>query len=241
MGGIRGLRGIGEDNSASIEVMKKMGVAVLTAAVIAGTGLAFKNFVDPYEAIYKVVDGDTFILENNKQAVRLFGIDAPELVNCYGQESLSRLSGLLKQNKVQLKEPVVDKFGRIVALVYVNGRLINETMIKEGYAAYRSEPGSGKEAMKTAHESAKSGKTGIYSPVCTDEVSPNPECNIKGNHDLDRNEDLYLLPTCPYYDLVIIRRFEGDKWFCSESEAKKAGFKISPACGLGTNRTPLSE
>ena len=218
-----------------------MGVAVLTAVVIAGTGMAFKNFVDPYETVFRVVDGDTFILEANKQAVRLFGIDAPELVNCYGQESLSRLSEILEKGKVQLKEPVVDKFGRIVALVYVNGKLVNETMIKEGFAAYRSEPGSGKEAMKAAHEQAKSAKTGIYSPVCTDEAPADPKCTIKGNNDLDRNENLYLLPACPYYHTVIIRRFEGDQWFCSESEAKKAGFKLSPACGLGTNRTPLPE
>lgn len=217
--------------------MKKVGVAVLTAVAIAGTGLAFKNFVDPYETVYKIVDGDTFILENNKQAVRLFGIDAPEMDNCYGPESNSRLSELLKKGKVQLKEPVVDKFGRVVALAYVNGKLINEIMIKEGYAAYRSEPGSGKEAMKAAHELAKSKKIGIYSKACTDEVPPNPKCNIKGNHDLDRNEDLYLLPTCPYYHTVIIRRFEGDKWFCSESEAQKTGFKLSSACGFGTNRT----
>lgn len=225
----------------TIKVMRKMGLAVLTAVAIAGTGMAFKNFVNPYENIYDVVDGDTFILENNKQAIRLYGVDAPELANCYGPESLSRLSQLLEQKKVQLKEPVVDKFGRIVALAYVNGKLVNEIMIKEGYAAYRSEPGSGKEAMKAAHESAKSGKIGIYSPVCTDEAPPDPECNIKGNNDLDRNENLYLMPSCPYYHTVIIRRFEGDRWFCSESEAKKAGFKLSTACGLGTNRTPVPE
>lgn len=217
--------------------MKKMGLAMLTVATIAGTSWAVKNFVNPYETVYKIADGDTFILENNKQTIRLFGIDAPEIGNCYGPESYARLSELLKKKQVQLKEPVVDKFGRVVALVYVNGQLINEIMIKEGYAAYRSEPGSGKEAMKAAHELAKSKKVGIYSQVCTDEVPPNPQCNIKGNHDLDRNEDLYLLPDCPYYSSVIIRRFEGDRWFCSESEAKKAGFKISSACGLGTNRT----
>jgi endonuclease YncB( thermonuclease family) len=239
IGEIREIGGMRENNSASIKVMKKMGLAVLAAVVIAGSGIAFKNFVDPYETVFRVVDGDTFILEANKQAIRLFGIDAPELNNCYGEESLSRLSRLLSKGKVQLKEPVVDKFGRIVALVYVNGKLANETMIKEGYAAYRSEPGSGKEAMKAAHESAKSGKIGIYSSTCTDETPPDPKCAIKGNNDLDRNENLYLLPTCPYYDSVIIRRFEGDQWFCSESEAKKANFKLSSACGLGTNRTPL--
>ena len=214
-----------------------MGLVVLTVVAVVGTGMFFKNFVNPYETVYKIADGDTFILENNKQAIRLFGIDAPENGNCYGPESYSRLSELLKKKQVQLKEPIVDKFGRVVALVYVDGRLINEIMIREGYAAYRSEPGSGKEIMKAAHEVAKSKKIGIYSSVCTDEVPPDPKCAIKGNHDLDRDEYLYLLPSCPYYAPVIIRRFEGDRWFCSESEAKKAGFKLSSACGLGTNRT----
>lgn len=203
--------------------MKKIGLAVLATAAI---GL----FVNPYEKVYKIADGDTFILENNKQTVRLFGIDAPEMANCYGPESYARLDGLLKKRQVQLKEPVVDKFGRVVALVYVDGKLINEIMIKEGFAAYRSEPGSGKEAMKAAHEIAKSNKIGIYSKACTDEAPPISKCNIKGNHDLDRNEYLYLMPECPYYNAVIVRRFEGDRWFCSVSDAQKAGFKISTAC-----------
>lgn len=210
---------------------------MLTVVTVVGTGLIFKNFVNPYETVYKIADGDTFILENNKQAIRLFGIDAPEINNCYGPESYSRLSQLLKGKQVQLKEPLVDHFGRIVALVYVDGKLINEIMIREGFAAYRSEPGSGKEFMKAAHEVAKSKKIGIYSSACTDEVPPNPKCAIKGNYDLDRNEYLYLTPDCPYYSLVTVRRFEGDRWFCSESEAKKAGFTISSACALGTNRT----
>ena len=193
-------------------------------------------FVNPYEKVYKIADGDTFILENNKQTIRLFGIDAPEMDNCYGPESYARLDELLKKRQVQLKEPVVDKFGRVVALVYVDGQLINEIMIREGFAAYRSEPGSGKEAMKAAHEIAKTNKIGIYSKTCTDKTPPNNKCNIKGNHDLDRNEYLYLTADCPYYSLVTVRRFEGDRWFCSISEAQKAGFKISSACGLGINR-----
>lgn len=223
--------------SRSKKSVAKATAAVLAAAAIAGAGLAFRHFVDPYEAVYKIADGDTFILENNKQTVRLFGIDAPEADNCYGPESYSRLSTLLKKRRVQLKEPLVDHFGRVVALVYVDGRLINETMIREGYAAYRSEPGSGKEAMYAAHEYAKAHKIGIYSSACTDEVPPDPKCNIKGNHDLDREEFLYLLPTCPYYSLVTIKRFEGDQWFCNQTAAQKAGFTLSSACDLGTSRT----
>lgn len=217
--------------------MKKTSAAVLTAIVVAGSALVFRNFVNPYEKVFKIADGDTFILEQNKQTVRLFGIDAPGLDQCYGYKAYSRLNSLLKKRQVQLKEPVVDKFGRIVALVYIDGKLINEIMIREGFAAYRSEPGSEKEAMKTAHELAKSGKIGIYSSACTDELPPDPGCAVKGNHDLDRDEYLYLTPQCPYYSLVTIRRFEGDRWFCNELEAKKAGFTKSPACALGQNRS----
>lgn len=218
--------------------MKKLGVAILAVTTIVGTGLAFRHFVDPYETIDKIADGDTFILVANHQTVRLFGIDAPESGNCYGPEAYSRLSELLKKKKVQLKEPLVDHFGRIVALVYVDGKLVNETMIKEGFAAYRSEPGSGKEAMKAAHEYAKTHKIGIYSSACTDAAPPDPKCPVKGNNDLDRDELLYLTPDCPYYDQVIIKRFEGDRWFCTAAEAKKAGFTISPACSMGINRAP---
>jgi endonuclease YncB( thermonuclease family) len=217
--------------------MRKTVAVVLTAAAVAGTALTFRHFINPYETVYKIADGDTFILTQNKQTIRLFGIDAPDLENCFGDKAYARLDQLLKKRQVQLKEPVVDKFGRIVALVYVDGKLINEMLIKEGFAAYRSEPGSEKESMKAAHEYAKSHHLGIYSPDCSDEAPPDPKCAIKGNHDLDRDEYLYLTPDCPYYSLVTVRRFEGDRWFCTATEAKKAGFTISSACALGTSRT----
>ncbi len=215
-------------------------VGVLTAAGIAAAGLAFRHFVDPFETVYKIANGDTIILAANKQAVRLFGMDAPEPKYCYGPEATAQLDKLFSKRKIQLKEPVVDHFGRIVALVYVDGKLINEAMIKDGFAAYRSEPGSGKEEMKAAHDYAVTNKIGIYSSACTDAAPPDPRCAIKGNHDLDRDEFLYLLPDCPYYSAVNIRRFEGDQWFCTEKAAISAGFKISSACSLGTNRTNVN-
>jgi micrococcal nuclease len=218
---------------------KSLVASSLAALSLVGGIFAYKNlrFVDPYEKIYKIADGDTFILATNKQTIRLFGLDAPELTNCYGTESAYRLSQLLKKGKVQLKEPLVDHFGRVVALVYVNGTLINEIMIKEGFAAYQSKPGSAKDLMKSAHDYAIQNKLGIYSSVCTDTVPPNPKCAIKGNHDLDRDEYVYLLPSCPYYSIVNVRRFEGDSWFCTEKDAQTAGFSISPACAMGTARS----
>jgi endonuclease YncB( thermonuclease family) len=218
--------------------MKKSVAAALVAVSIVGAGWAFRHVVDPYETVYKIADGDTFILSANKQAVRLFGLDAPEFDQCYGRESMQKLDQLLSKRKVQLKEPLVDHFGRVVALVYVDGKLINEIMIREGFAAYQSEPGSGKELMKAAHAYAKSHQLGIYSAACTDLVPPDPACAIKGNHDQDRDADVYLLPTCPHYATVIVRRFEGDRWFCSPKEAQQAGFTLSPDCNPATFTNP---
>lgn len=211
---------------------KKLGLAVLTAGVVAAAGMGFKNFINPYETVYKIADGDTVIIEPHKQTIRLFGINSPETDQCYGKEASERLSELLSKKKIQLKDPLVDKFRRIVALVYVDGKLINEIMIREGFAAYEAKPGSEQAVMKSAHEYAKANKIGIYSSTCTDDAPPNPKCAIKGNHDLDRDAKVYLLPTCSHYNIVNVRRFEGDTWFCTESEAKKAGFKISPDCTI---------
>ena len=222
-----------------LQKVKKIGLTVLAATVITGTGLVYKNFVDPYEPIDTVVDGDTFFLKNNRQAVRLYSINAPELNHCGGLAAQARLENLLSKKKVQLKDPFVDHFGRIVALAYVDGKLINEILLKEGVVAYDGHPGGAKEAMYAAHDYAKSKKLGIYSPECTQELPPDPKCAIKGNNDQDRNEKVYLRPDCPYYSIVIVRKFEGDDWFCSEKEAKQAGFTISPACSMGHNRKSL--
>jgi endonuclease YncB( thermonuclease family) len=219
---------------------KSLAASSLLALSLIGGIFAYKNlrFVNPYETVYKIADGDTFILDQNKQTIRLFGLDAPEPQNCYGPESSTRLTQLLQKGQVQLKEPLVDHFGRVVALVYVDGTLINEILIREGFAAYRSEPGSAKDLMLAAHDYAESHHLGIYSSACTDTVPPNPTCAIKGNYDITRHEYLYLTPDCPYYSLVTIHRFEGDRWFCSKAEAKKAGFTISSACSLGVSRVP---
>jgi endonuclease YncB( thermonuclease family) len=211
--------------------MKKIGAAVLAVATIVGTGLAFRHFVDPYEEIDKVVDGDTFFLKNNRQAVRLYSIDAPELNLCGGLEALARLEKLLSKKKVQLKDPFVDHFGRIVALVYVDGKLINEILLREGVVAYDGHPGSAKEQMYTAYGYAKNNQLGIYSSSCTDNAPPNPKCAIKGDvNERNQKKKYYYPPGCRFYSQVIVEKYFGEDWFCSAKEAIKDGFTLAPGC-----------
>ena len=87
----------------------------------------------------KVADGDTITVLNEtmqKVRVRLYGIDAPEKRQDFGQlakRELSRMAG----NKTVIVEPFdVDRYGRVVGLVYVDGipQSVNEMLIGLGMA-----------------------------------------------------------------------------------------------------------
>jgi endonuclease YncB( thermonuclease family) len=104
--------------------------------------------------VKKVVDGDTVnvvINEGTKLKVRLYGIDAPETVKMnrrtgavskpgqsYGEEACRALEGKVYGKKAKLQIVDIDRYRRMVAILYLGDRDINREMVKEGYAwAYR--------------------------------------------------------------------------------------------------------
>jgi len=56
-----------------------------------------------------------------------------------------------------------------------------------------------------------------------------PECRIKGNIST-KGEKIYHTIDCPNYDNTIINSDKGEKWFCSEAEAIKAGWRKALNC-----------
>lgn len=52
------------------------------------------------------------------------------------------------------------------------------------------------------------------------------ECNIKGNVNT-RGERIYHVPGQKYYDETRISESHGERWFCSEEEARAAGWRRS--------------
>ena len=52
-----------------------------------------------------------------------------------------------------------------------------------------------------------------------------PECTIKGNISQNTGERIYHVPGQEYYDETRIRTEFGERWFCSEAEARKAGWR----------------
>ena len=51
-------------------------------------------------------------------------------------------------------------------------------------------------------------------------------CNIKGNIN-GKGEHIYHMPGQTYYQETQINESRGERWFCSESEARAAGWRRS--------------
>ncbi|WDR07570.1 hypothetical protein PSQ90_14990 [Devosia rhodophyticola] len=54
----------------------------------------------------------------------------------------------------------------------------------------------------------------------------NDACNIKGNVST-RGERIYHVPGQRYYNQTRISASHGERWFCSEAEARAAGWRRS--------------
>jgi len=176
------------------------------------------------------IDGDTLVLDG-KVKLRLRQVDAPELAYCGGNKSKEFLEKLTKGKKITIKEKILDKFGRPIALVYIDNTLVNKEILANGWGRYHNDKTSQKQALKQAYQQAKKNKKGIFSPECFQtENLDNPECVIKGNIDKVTKTKLYYYPGCAQYKYTIVEKDIGENWFCSESQAQKAGFTKSKTC-----------
>jgi endonuclease YncB( thermonuclease family) len=82
--------------------------------------------------ITRVIDGDTFVF-NYHTKIRMLNIDAPELSQPFGQESKE----FLKQyegKRCTIKTQGKDKYGRTLAVLYVDNQNINLLSVNRGLA-----------------------------------------------------------------------------------------------------------
>ncbi|OGG03703.1 hypothetical protein A2W14_03995 [Candidatus Gottesmanbacteria bacterium RBG_16_37_8] len=182
----------------------------------------------PFYTVARVIDGDTFVTEE-KQNIRISSTEAPELEQCGGLEAKKALEKLILGKPVYLKVLFLDPYRRFISLVYTPDSFVNEEMLKGGYSYYyRTSPGSIGEILNKAGDEARNNKRGVYSQKCTQRKNAaNPSCSIKGN---TRNGKIYYVPQCGFYDQVEVQLYLGDRWFCTEKEAIKSGFRAPSQC-----------
>jgi micrococcal nuclease len=88
-----------------------------------------------------VADGDslTVLVKGREKEIRLYGIDAPEKKQAFGQKAKGEITALCAGKSVDIEEIDQDSYGRAVVWVMVNGRSVNEMMVASGYAwVYRA-------------------------------------------------------------------------------------------------------
>ena len=73
-------------------------------------------------------------------SVRRYGIDSPEKGQAFGQQAQGLTAALVAGRKVDVEQKDVDRYGRIVGLVEVNGQSLNELIIQNGMRGYLQSP-----------------------------------------------------------------------------------------------------
>ncbi len=190
----------------------------------------FYSLLDNQKYVAEVVDGDTFQLRSGKR-IRLMGVDAPEIERCGGEEAKETLTSLILGKKVTLAEETTEAFGRSLALVYSQGKLINEIMLRDGWGRTDYRKNTKRDALTAAFHLGQQNKLGIFSPLCREETTAPPDnCLIKANIDKNSYEKFYHLPNCSHYQQIIIEKDIGERYFCTEKEAQAAGFKKAGGC-----------
>ncbi len=96
------------------------------------------------------MDGDTIHVRiaGSREKVRYIGIDTPESVRpgtpveCFAKAAAAHNARLVAGRRVRLVTDVDerDRFGRLLAYVYVGDRMVNAELVRDGYATQLTVP-----------------------------------------------------------------------------------------------------
>jgi len=97
-----------------------------------------KNFFNTNQRVYvdRVLDGDT--IEGENRSIRLLGINTPERGEFLYEEAKGFLKDYLLNKNVTLEfvGDRRDKYGRLLAYVFLDGENVNIKMVENGFANY---------------------------------------------------------------------------------------------------------
>ena len=167
----------------------------------------------------------------------------------YGSASANALDSFLaKSQPVRCDFVERDHYGRFVGNCYRADNVnIAASLVRSGLALDWPRYSNGFYAAE--QEAAKADRIGVWqgefelpwewrakrrepdiqqqsAPVSSLLSAGESNCNIKGNIS-DKGERIYHLPGQGYYEKTKISEGKGERWFCSETEARAAGWRAS--------------
>src|SRR5512139_1205244 len=143
-GGAAGWRGwMSGDSWRTLALAGVLGVAALAAWAQGGAGTARAAATDTTGTVVHVVDGDTVRFApagepGRSIAVRLNGIDAPEICQPWGPQARDALQDLVRDQPVRLVVKGHDDHGRTLGQLWVGDVDVGERLVRDGQAwSYR--------------------------------------------------------------------------------------------------------
>ena len=118
--------------------------------------------------VVRVTDGDTIsVLDDNKEQykIRFYGIDTPEYDQPHGAAASKALAQRLADKTVGVVVKDIDRLGRAVGIVYLEGVNINVEMVNAGHAWWYQHYAGSSRALKMAQGHAQSHHLGIWKTV----------------------------------------------------------------------------
>lgn len=193
----------------------------------------------------RVIDGDTIDIQGSR--VRLFGIDAPESAQrckdarnaewACGRSATHALENLTAGQPVTCRGESHDEYGRLLGVCTTPNSEINAFLVRQGLAwAFVKYS----DAYVTVEAEAKTARRGVFaarneppwvfrshrwdSATKSAEADVQRDCPIKGN--ISRSgERIYHMPWQSSYEHTSINERQGERWFCNEGEAERAGWR----------------
>ena len=154
---------------SDFDEMRSLRIRLLLCGLI----LAVATVVDAETIVGHVVgvaDGDTITVldaEKVQHKIRLAGIDAPEKAQPFGNRSKESLSELAFDKDASVETEKLDRYGRSVGKVLVNGHDVNLVQVERGmawfYRQYQREQSPEDRKLYDAAEAiAKVEKRGLW-------------------------------------------------------------------------------
>lgn len=181
----------------------------------------------------RIVDGDTIVLADGRR-VRYIGVDTPETkharkpVEFFGREASLFNQRLVEGKQLTLEFDVErrDRYGRLLAYVYVGEVSVNAELLAQGYAQTLTYPPNVRyvELFTYLQRAARESGRGLWSRR---EAETHEVPVASGKYIGSRESDVYHLPHC-----TSAQGISGPNaiWFDSTAAAQRAGYRPCRLC-----------
>lgn len=126
---------------------KTLFLAILTIILLIAANSFCQGATAQYSSVVAVIDGDTIEIKGGEK-VRYLGIDTPEIGQPFYEQAKNKNKELVLGKIVRLdicKAEPRDKYGRLLAYVYMDKILVNRELLISGYARTLTIPPCGME------------------------------------------------------------------------------------------------